>query len=227
MLLGHVWDFIVVVVYNWVALVGGIVGMGIGFYERYKKRRFIGWRFRAVLGIALFVAAFLAWRDERLKIESLHLDRTTQTPTQLTQIYSGRTTTQGATLAAIYIGKWMEVSGQITDIQAFQTRWFLLPTISYYMSILDDNPDNTDWMLPKVSGTFDPKWSETLSVLKPKERITILGKISEVREHGVDLIDCRITALPHETAYKPFPIVPDWWKPDESPTATPSPTPAS
>jgi hypothetical protein len=74
--LRHVWQFVTAVLQQWAALVtGGVIVAVIALYERASERPFAGRLFWAGVIISLVAAVFLAWRKERLAVESLTLPR--------------------------------------------------------------------------------------------------------------------------------------------------------
>jgi hypothetical protein len=72
-MLRHVWQFIVAVFDRWrVLMTGGVVVALIGVGEHLGGRPITGWPLRIVVAISLVCAFFSAWRQERLKVESLN-----------------------------------------------------------------------------------------------------------------------------------------------------------
>jgi hypothetical protein len=83
--------------------------------------------------LSLLVAGFLAWFQERQKWERLGGSSTlTPTPKELVMVYEQRTIIQGTKLANQYIGKWLKVSGQLSDVESGtdrRTRRFVMATL--------------------------------------------------------------------------------------------------
>jgi hypothetical protein len=74
------WLFILNVAYHYPSLLtGGVIAVGIMFYERIRKKN-ISWRtFLNILGFALFLSFFLAWRDEHHNAEVLKQEKSNLT----------------------------------------------------------------------------------------------------------------------------------------------------
>jgi hypothetical protein len=75
-MLRHAWEFAVAVVRQWGVLVtGGVVVALISVYEHWSERPIAGRLFWIAIIISLVAAVFLAWRKERLTVESFTAPR--------------------------------------------------------------------------------------------------------------------------------------------------------
>jgi hypothetical protein len=72
--LRHVWEFIVAVVHRLgVLTTGGVVVVAlIGFGEHLSGRPITGWPLWIAVAMSPVCALFSAWRQERLKVETLN-----------------------------------------------------------------------------------------------------------------------------------------------------------
>lgn len=198
-MLRHIWDFLSAVIANWVALAGGIIGVLIGLLERHNKKPFIGRPFWCAMAFALLISCFWAWRDERLQVEALHLDKISLTPKELVQIFNERTTAQGENLAAVYTGKWIEVSGTISDVKFWPNGLFWKRAGVTLMN--NDDPKNN----PVVGATFVEKWTEPFSALRVGEKIRALGQIRKIEKGWVWLEDCELMEIVQRPTPAPSP----------------------
>src|SRR6266480_2286171 len=72
-MLRHVWEFIVAVAHRLgVLTTGGVVVALIGFSEHFSGRPITGWPLQIAVAMSLVCAFFSAWRQERLKVETLN-----------------------------------------------------------------------------------------------------------------------------------------------------------
>ncbi len=184
----HVLDFALSVAHHWEILVAGtVLSAAVAVWERYHKKPIAGWLFRSVIVASLVIAFFLAWQDERLKVEHFTTNRTLLTPKELVAVFVGRTTGQGNELARVYIGKWIEVAGTISDISPFGFGMF---TQESFITLQTPNE-------PTIFVRFGHEWNSKLSVLRAGEKIKVYGQISDIYNSGIWLSNGEITELPH------------------------------
>ena len=182
-------DFTIAVARHWGILVTGgfIVGL-IALIERLSGKAISGWPLWLAVGLSLFVAAFLAWKNERERWERLNVTTLSKTPSELVDVYKGRTVAQGEALAVIYQGKWLTVSGEVGDVTIHKgDRFFFPPTASVTFAQLAK---------PTVFMNFGRVWITRLSMLRTGERITVLGQIDNVERFSVWLKKCELLDVP-------------------------------
>ncbi len=68
-LFADIWQFIKSVGSQWGWLMAGIGALGIGIWERFRKKPILPINFLVIASIFIFVATFLAWRDEHNKFK--------------------------------------------------------------------------------------------------------------------------------------------------------------
>lgn len=115
--------------------------------------------------------------DDRVFIQS--------EPSSLISMLDGLTDVQGQRLLAPYIGKWMRVSGpvsEVKDLQAGSPAGVLVPYAHIYVG-----PDRT-----LVSLIFAPEWFDQLSLVRKDETLTAIGKIRAVSPTAVSLYECEM-----------------------------------
>lgn len=105
----------------------------------------------------------------------------TDAPENLMQIYKGRTDLQGDKLAEAYIGKWIAVSGDVSNIVDVG----ILPFLSRTMVMFMDKSNHV------VGMTFDGKADE-LRLLRPSSHIKVVGRIKTIQETSVQIEDCEL-----------------------------------
>lgn len=94
-------------------------------------------------------------------------------------LFEGRTDVQAQKEVDIWIGKWMPVSGVVDDVQGDESWGFSVT--------FDDLPfPSKAWM------RFNGAWAGRLSVLKPGDAVTVLGKITAVNGAQVTLEECEL-----------------------------------
>ena len=104
------------------------------------------------------------------------------TPEHLTGFFKENTSIQAGRLAEAFIGKWMKISGPLSDVagagdshrQVTFSNRSLFGRNEVYMYFLD------------------AKQFDCLSTLKRGDTITVVGKIAEVNAIGITLRECEI-----------------------------------
>jgi hypothetical protein len=182
----HIYEFLLSVIHHWDVLVAGtVLSAAVGVWERLQKRPIANWLFRSVIIGALVTASYFAWLDERLRIEHLTSNRISLTPAQLSAVYTGRTTSQGKELASVYIGKWTEISGVISDIGPFGESG------KSFVSLKRETKD------PYIFVLFESEWNKKLAALKTGEPLKVSGQIHEIQQSSLWLYNGEILELPH------------------------------
>jgi hypothetical protein len=107
------------------------------------------------------------------------------TPQFLVELKRGRTTAEGATLLHPYIGKWMKLSGPISDVSP--------PDLSGRPSaVISFNEPN---QRISVLMFFDKNLWERISTLRVDQNILVQGQISTVESSILLLVDCEIVQV--------------------------------
>jgi len=191
-LLHHLGQYLSGIYEGWVSLVGGIAGIVllilVGFWGddyaflRDNKKTFVWTAF-----ICLIIAGFSAWRTERQKWERLGgASALSITPKELVSVFKQRTTTQGTKLAKHYIGKWLKVSGPMSDVGANtdrRSRRFVMATLEGAMTGGE----------PLITMKFTKrKWEDKLSGLNSGDSITVLGQIEDMGRDFLVLAKCEL-----------------------------------
>jgi hypothetical protein len=102
-------------------------------------------------------------------------------PAELTAPYKSYTSAQADALTALYIGKWMHVSGPMRDAQSFGS--FMQVTLEDTLRLYD---------VGVIYLYFSEEWFDRLSVLKRGCVITVLGKVKNVGSAELHLKDCEL-----------------------------------
>jgi putative nucleic acid binding protein len=195
MLWEHIGGFIHAVCQHWWILLMGAVSGGLSLWEKWREKPIPRRVFVAGLGIAFTVACFLAWQDERLIIEKLHLDRISLSPSELIRVFDGRTTAQGDELASVYLGKWIEISGVISDISTY--RGFKSTTASVFL---------TDTK-PYIFLLFEEQWLNRLKALQAGDKIKAFGQIQSVDRASIRIENSEIVEFQGRIMASPTPIL--------------------
>jgi hypothetical protein len=98
----------------------------------------------------------------------------------------GRTTVQGNTLVEPYIGKWMKVSGVMRDVR--KNEFFSQMTF-------ERNPrlERTDWLYyTDLYMLFRGNWIQRVVILRPGDRLTVIGQIERVSSIDLQLNNCEL-----------------------------------
>lgn len=98
------------------------------------------------------------------------------TPQFLYSRLEGYTAIQAKKLLDIYVGKWMKLSGAVDHVSESSDGSCLVRfrgEIRIYMS-------------------FEKKWIDQLSILRPGSNITVIGRIESVEAMGVNLGNCEL-----------------------------------
>jgi hypothetical protein len=101
------------------------------------------------------------------------------TPEYLSGLFKGQTVIQANTLLAVYIGKWMRLDGEVNDV-------------------LSRRGDRVQVMFIKAGSpiTFmrfhTEAWVDRVAVLRPGDRITVIGQIEEASSTQLQLDFCEL-----------------------------------
>jgi hypothetical protein len=102
-------------------------------------------------------------------------------PQELCGFYANVTSAQGDRLIKPYIGKWMRLSGEVSDVGHSG------PKGNYSRVSLRNVPGIVYALM-----FFDAKWYDHISVLDKGASATVLGKIASADEVSVRLEDCEL-----------------------------------
>ncbi|MDX6272326.1 MAG: hypothetical protein QOD28_3549 [Acidobacteriota bacterium] len=196
-LLRHIGLYLSAIYDGWVALVSGVAGVVLlvllvfwgddYLFLRDNKKTFVWTAF-----ICLMVAGFSAWRKERQKWERLGgLATLSMRPKDLVSVFNQRTTTQGEQLAKSYRGKWIKISGAISDVSVEST---LDSVIAPHRAAMV-NFKRDIYTEPQILMWFSRKWVGSLSVLRKDDNVTVLGQIQRVERNSIWLIKCELVKV--------------------------------
>jgi hypothetical protein len=104
-------------------------------------------------------------------------------PEKLCAFFEGVTTAQGNRMVQPYLGKWMKVSGEVTDTNHVPGQF---SRISF----------GRFGRLGECSFTmfFEEKWSEHVSILNAGETVTVLGQLKSVEQTHIVLDPCELVS---------------------------------
>ena len=180
--------FLIAVLQQWVALMGGMIMTIIYLVERQRGNNINPRLYWSVTIGFIALATFLAWRRERQKWQQMTgIGLTTATPREIIAVYEGHTSTHGDALAKTYRGKWLRVSGLIRDINIDYWEWFLPFTCTVYLQ--------HEFSEPFISLRFGRRWARRLSALQQGDQVEIIGKILWVQSGGLTLWFCEIVGI--------------------------------
>jgi hypothetical protein len=109
-------------------------------------------------------------------------------PAYLVSLYKQYSTAQADQAVKTYIGKWVKVTGTVSDVTR-EDRSRETLTVSVSMHVETSNKELDSYTL---SASFEDQPSmDRALVLSRKERITVLGKIQRVIEPGILLGTCQ------------------------------------
>jgi hypothetical protein len=103
------------------------------------------------------------------------------TPQFLQSLLKAHTEVQAEKLLDIYVGKWMQLSGEVCHVGKFE---YGSSTVMFA-----GQPDKDD---PAVMLYFSKVWTERLSVLRLGNNINVIGRIGSVNGLRVRLDDCEL-----------------------------------
>lgn len=110
-------------------------------------------------------------------------------PAYLVSLYKQYSTAQADQAVKTYIGKWVKVTGTVSDVTREDRSRETLISVSVSMHVKTSNKDLDSYT---VGASFEDQPSmDRALVLSRKERITVLGKIRRVIEPGILLDNCR------------------------------------
>ncbi len=107
------------------------------------------------------------------------------TPHTLAALFQRNPDAQAKALLRIYIGKWIEVAGLVSDIDLSDgPQWLSLIILKRGMEAS-----------PAVSLHFTHAWRDRLSVLAPGHEVRAHGKISRIGPSYLELTDCELAPV--------------------------------
>ena len=188
----YVRQYITAIWSHWVSRMSGIASIIFIIVALVFRVTEVGqaryWVAAAVLSYV--VASFLAWRKDRLNVERLNqiveslqslpqvTGHVTVTPTEILQVFKGRTSIAATKLAGAYIGKWITVTGNVRDVSRVGTEQ---ARVSF-----DQDGNITVFML------FEKSLTDAVSALQKGDSITVRGEISTVDSSYVSLEKCEL-----------------------------------
>ena len=102
----------------------------------------------------------------------------TDAPEYLAGFFENRTNIQGTKLAEPYIGKWIRISGSLSNVYEYGD----------FVVIFIHKP----FPSPTIEMYFGKEWIEHISVLKIGDDTKVLGKIKEISSGTVTLENCEL-----------------------------------
>jgi len=107
--------------------------------------------------------------------------------TDLVNMLEGFTKIQSKEIASKYLGNSIRVSGAVYEIddRRVLSRFFTFKTV--YSVCISSSIDNRLVFL-----SFSEKWENRINILRKGDKISVIGKISDISSNGVSLRDCRI-----------------------------------
>jgi len=113
--------------------------------------------------------------------ERIIVDRT---PEEVLANFKGVTNVQGNDRVARYMGKWLRVSGALSNVLG-----------TYPDSVQVTFRDRSLFTYNNVYAYFrERKWSDRLALLSPGDHVALLGRITEIDPQNVRLDDCELEA---------------------------------
>ena len=99
-------------------------------------------------------------------------------PSYLSGLLKDRLDIQGRKLVEPYIGKWLSLTGAVTDVY-FDSVMMHLDPIKAIDSIL-------------LLLHFDIKWKDRIHTLRENQQISVIGKIKTIREFDITMVHCEL-----------------------------------
>ena len=109
------------------------------------------------------------------------------TPQFLLGLYATQTSVQAGKVSEIYIGKWIHVSGVVTDVQEFNDLDGDLTMV--HLHIQGDQPKKRSALVLSV---FRRPWAERALMLTRGANVNIFGQIKETSWKWLDLDHCEL-----------------------------------
>jgi hypothetical protein len=96
----------------------------------------------------------------------------------LFDLVKGQTHFQRKKITEIYMGKWLKVSGPVSNVQA----------LSSGRSVVSVGLDD----VRQLSLWFDTKWSERVGLLMMGQNVSAIGKINNISGIEIEMEDCEL-----------------------------------
>jgi hypothetical protein len=129
----------------------------------------------AILAVRVIVplAAQLPVAAERVLVDS--------TPEYLLSLGNGRTTIERNRITGVYLGKWLNVSGAVKNVNA----------AAGHGAIVRISIDNTK----EIALLFNAQWYDRVTILRIGQNIAAIGQIKEIYLTEVELANCELMEL--------------------------------
>ncbi|SRR6266851_4049921 len=101
-------------------------------------------------------------------------------PSYLMGLYQGTTKIRADRLAAIYVGKWLRVSGSVYNVGS---------SLGVQIVVVLQEEGQEE---PRLFLVFNESWAERLELLHPKQEIKALGKIERISSTTIDFRECEL-----------------------------------
>lgn len=105
-------------------------------------------------------------------------------PDYLVGFFRQHTTAQAQQLAAVYMGKWMNLSGSVRNV-------IPLGEDKSRRILVHINTNRDDFLIVTAAFT-EPRWMDRASTLRRGDRIIVLGKIRDIDSLRMTLYDCEL-----------------------------------
>lgn len=106
------------------------------------------------------------------------------TPQFLNEFFDNRTDAQGQRSVASYVGKWMPLEGEVTNVQVFDT--------SAAVTLYVERPGRPARPIG-VGLWFPVNAIDQVGLLGPNDPIAVIGRITRISAYDMELRDCELT----------------------------------
>src|SRR6185436_15490140 len=128
----YVRQFLCAIWADWASRMSGIAGLIlIAIALVFRLTEVAQARYWLAAAVVCYViASFSVWQKEKANSEKLQgiiesLQQITEnsplTPPEIVRVFEGRTSLQGKKLAEAYIGKWITVTGSVSDVSSYSS----------------------------------------------------------------------------------------------------------
>jgi hypothetical protein len=128
----------------------------------------------------IFAARLLYWpyRELAAKLPASNHVLIDATPEELLSLGKDRTTLERNKITKAYIGNWLKVSGQVSDVMAYNRNAVVTVTMG-----------DTQQQIELV---FNAKWFERVTILMIGKNITAIGQILAIYRKSIELQNCEL-----------------------------------
>jgi hypothetical protein len=199
-------EWTIVTILFWTGIACLVVGYFPDLKIRFQTGKIFGWEFLKQALIAIVMASAVYWvtivvtiQIKQWAIISAHLFEpepwarknrafVTETPDQIMAYFKTYTNITAYKMLGKYTGKWYAISGQVGDVQDFESALGKKLAFKNQISVSLELKGN----FPLRSLSFEDRWTPEIELLNRGDQISAYCKIGTINSFSISLEQCQI-----------------------------------